>query len=154
MYRTLAVSIALAFAIFGLWTIHDTMSQPQQPPYDSYPLTQGPRLQDQYPHHLLTQTPTTSPYKAPLVNEDVAESEKVVGSYGVFLRSGCTYQQHKSNVGQTIDLEKHTRRVFTSTSLGVEYYTAVDISKVELDAIRADTEVAFVEHDMKVHLVD
>ena len=91
----------------------------------------------------------TSPYEAPLYNADLPEWQKVPGSYAVFLRPGYSFEQHKSTVSETIDLDLHTRRVFTNMVLDRTHYIAFDISEVALDAIRADTKGAMVKCSRK-----
>lgn len=94
-------------------------------------------------------------HRAPLLNCERPEWERVPGSYGVFLYRGESLEEHKAAVREYVDLDDaHIRYVWDHTIPGEIFYHAVEINDTALEAIRADTRVAMVECDAAVPMPD
>jgi len=93
-------------------------------------------------------------YRAPLVNGG-SSSEKVAGSYIVYLRPGYSFEQHKTTVSGAVDLEQRVAHVWPRdlglTADCVSYCTK-DVDDTALAVIRADPGVEMVECDSVVTL--
>lgn len=138
MYRTLAITTLVALAVLGLYATLNTSFFPR-------------RISDMVPHRPIADV---NPYRAPLLNSDVPMSEKVAGSFGVFLYPGCSLEAHKSTVKEIVDLDAHIQKIFDVELPGQVWYHARNISDVALDAIRGDTSVALVECTTLIHMID
>lgn len=131
MYRTFSIASTIALIVLGLHAALDTSLLR--------------RLYDTLPPRRIAQT---TPFRAPVVNFDAPGSEKVPGAYGVYLKPGASFEEHKASVSGNIHLDAHIRRVYDQLFPGQVYYHGFNISDAALDAIRADTRVVMVECPM------
>ena len=95
-------------------------------------------LPRQWQHTLATWKTT---YIAPTASCDVPDV--LDDEYTVWLHKLCTLEQHKKDVGSTVDLDSAIQRVFNETERsGLGYYATLSVAA--LAAVRGDISVDVV----------